>query len=144
MILREKRSRPAATGYADDAGDAGKYRVVRIATSVLEPGDHAIVRTNYATNLETGGIGADSTSSISPTTTAASTSKRSPAPDGRKETRLIWVTCPHNPTGMMPISRRCTHSSTLRIADVRCCSSTDVPRSHPRRYFGWRRRCRRA
>jgi aspartate/methionine/tyrosine aminotransferase len=74
------------------------------ATSLLEPGDHAvIVRTNYATNLETPrAIGAEldivdlafdhewrlDTARVAARVRAGST-------------RLISVTCPHNPTGTM-------------------------------------------
>jgi aspartate/methionine/tyrosine aminotransferase len=75
-----------------------------IATSLLEPGDHAVVvRTNYATNLETPrAIGAeldvvdlrfDDGWRLDPEEVAAR------ARPGR--TRLISVTQPHNPTGTM-------------------------------------------
>jgi aspartate/methionine/tyrosine aminotransferase len=74
------------------------------ATSLLEPGDHAvIVRTNYATNLETPrAIGAevdvvdltfDEQWQLDPARVAA---RVRPG-----VTRLISVTCPHNPTGTM-------------------------------------------
>ena len=74
------------------------------ATSLLEPGDHVVVvRTNYATNLETPrAIGAE----LDPVDLAFD--------DGWKldvariaarvrvgVTKLISVTCPHNPTGTM-------------------------------------------
>ena len=74
------------------------------ATSLLEPGDHVVVvRTNYATNLETPrAIGADldivdlsydegwqlDVDSLAARVRAGST-------------RLISVTCPHNPSGTM-------------------------------------------
>jgi aspartate/methionine/tyrosine aminotransferase len=74
------------------------------ATSLLEPGEHAVVvRTNYATNLETPrAIGADleivdlhfdddwrlDTEHLAALVRPGST-------------RLISVTCPHNPTGTM-------------------------------------------
>ena len=74
------------------------------ATSVLEPGDHAvIVRTNYATNLETPrAIGAeldvvDVTFEDSWQLDVA----RVAALVRPGITRLISVTCPHNPTGTM-------------------------------------------
>lgn len=74
------------------------------ATSLLEPGDHAvIVRTNYATNLETPrAIGArldivdvtfDDAWQIDVSRIAARVQSGT--------TRLISVTCPHNPTGTM-------------------------------------------
>ena len=74
------------------------------ATSLLEPGDHAvIVRTNYATNLETPrAIGAD----IDVVDLAFDDEwrldvARVAAKVRRGTTRLISVTCPHNPTGTM-------------------------------------------
>src|SRR4051794_4041399 len=74
------------------------------ATSVLEPGDHAvIVRTNYATNLETPrAIGAD----LDVVDLAYDDGWRLDVEALAKlvrpgERRLISVTCPHNPTGTM-------------------------------------------
>ena len=72
------------------------------ATALLEPGDHAVVvRTNYATNLETPrAIGAaldvvdlsfDDGWALDPERVAA---RVQPG-----VTKLISVTCPHNPTG---------------------------------------------
>jgi aspartate/methionine/tyrosine aminotransferase len=72
------------------------------ATSLLEPGDHAVVvRTNYATNLETPrAIGAeldivdlayDDAWQLDPVRVASLVRPG--------VTRLISVTCPHNPTG---------------------------------------------
>src|SRR4051794_35164336 len=74
------------------------------STSMLEPGDHAvIVRTNYATNLETPrAIGAD----LDVVDLAFDDGWRLDV-DRVAElvrpgmTRLISVTCPHNPTGTM-------------------------------------------
>jgi aspartate/methionine/tyrosine aminotransferase len=74
------------------------------ATSLLEPGDHAVVvRTNYATNLETPrAIGTDldivdldfdHAWQLDPERVAAFVRPGT--------TRLISVTCPHNPTGTM-------------------------------------------
>jgi aspartate/methionine/tyrosine aminotransferase len=74
------------------------------ATSLLEPGDHAVVvRTNYATNLETPrAIGADLDIvdldfdhewKLDPARVAARVRPGT--------TRLISVTCPHNPTGTL-------------------------------------------
>jgi aspartate/methionine/tyrosine aminotransferase len=73
-----------------------------VATSLLEPGDHAVVvRTNYATNLETPrAIGADLDvvdvrfeDGWQLDVDAVRRRVRSGA------TKLISVTCPHNPTG---------------------------------------------
>jgi aspartate/methionine/tyrosine aminotransferase len=72
------------------------------ATSLLEPGDHAVVvRTNYATNLETPrAIGAD----LDVVDLAFDEGwrldvDRVGARVRPGSTRLISVTCPHNPTG---------------------------------------------
>lgn len=74
------------------------------ATSLLEPGDHAVVvRTNYATNLETPrAIGAD----LDVVDLAFDDGWRLDvdrlASRVRPQvTKLISVTCPHNPTGTM-------------------------------------------
>jgi aspartate/methionine/tyrosine aminotransferase len=74
------------------------------ATSVLEPGDHAVVvRTNYATNLETPrAIGAD----LDVVDLSFDDGWRLDVERVAKlvrsgETRLISVTCPHNPTGTL-------------------------------------------
>ena len=72
------------------------------ATSLLEPGDHAVVvRTNYTTNLETPrAIGAD----LDVVDLAFADGwqldvDRVSARVRAGVTRLISVTCPHNPTG---------------------------------------------
>jgi aspartate/methionine/tyrosine aminotransferase len=74
------------------------------ATSLLEPGDHAvIVRTNYATNLETPrAIGAE-VDIVDVTFEDAwhLDVSRIEARVRPGATRLISVTCPHNPTGAM-------------------------------------------
>jgi aspartate/methionine/tyrosine aminotransferase len=74
------------------------------ATSLLEPGDHAVVvRTNYATNLETPrAIGAD----LEVVDLAFDEAWRLDVARVASRvragvTRLISVTCPHNPTGTM-------------------------------------------
>jgi len=82
------------------------------ATSVLEPGDHAvIVRTNYATNLETPrAIGAEldvvdlTFESGWQLDVARIATRVRPG-----ITRLISVTCPHNPTGTM-VDRESLHA----------------------------------
>ena len=103
----ERRSRPSAPEVCPDdvlvtAGAAAA--LFCIATALLEPGDHAVVvRTNYATNLETPrAIGAEVDVvdlrfedgwRLDVDRVAAA------VPDGH--TRLISVTQPHNPTGTM-------------------------------------------
>jgi len=74
------------------------------ATSLLDPGDHAVVvRTNYATNLETPrAIGADL--DVVDLTFAEGWRldvERVASRVRPGSTRLISVTCPHNPTGTM-------------------------------------------
>ncbi|MDQ1383832.1 MAG: hypothetical protein QOG65_1211 [Actinomycetota bacterium] len=82
------------------------------ATSLLEPGDHAVVvRTNYATNLETPrAIGAD----LEVVDLSFDDGWRLDVDRVAKlvrsgETRLISVTCPHNPTGTM-LDRAALHA----------------------------------
>jgi aspartate/methionine/tyrosine aminotransferase len=72
------------------------------ATSLLEPGDHAVVvRTNYATNLETPrAIGADlDVVDLSFDDGWRLDVERFATRVRPQETKLISVTCPHNPTG---------------------------------------------
>ena len=74
------------------------------ATSMLEPGDHVVVvRTNYATNLETPrAIGADvDVVDLSFADGWQLDPERIAARVRPGVTRLISVTCPHNPTGTM-------------------------------------------
>jgi histidinol-phosphate/aromatic aminotransferase/cobyric acid decarboxylase-like protein len=95
----------AAGLTADDvlitSGAAGALFIV--ATSLLEPGDHlVVVRPNYATNLHTPrAIGCEISCidlrfedgyQLDPDAVAAAITPR---------TKLISVTCPHNPTGVM-------------------------------------------
>jgi aspartate/methionine/tyrosine aminotransferase len=75
-----------------------------IATAVLSPGDHVVVvRTNYATNLETPraiGADVDIVDLRYEDGWALDTDQlRSRLQPGR--TKMISVTCPHNPTGAM-------------------------------------------
>lgn len=75
-----------------------------VATSLLEPGDHAVVvRTNYATNLETPRvIGADlDVVDLSFDDGWATDLDRVRALVRPGATKLLSVTCPHNPTGTM-------------------------------------------
>src|SRR4051794_12515201 len=74
------------------------------ATALLEPGDHmVVVRTNYATNLETPrAIGADvDIVDLSFDDGWRLDADRLAALVRDGVTRLISVTCPHNPTGTM-------------------------------------------
>jgi aspartate/methionine/tyrosine aminotransferase len=105
-VLREAVAAGGTGLHADDvlvmAGAAAA--LFATATSLLEPGDHAVVvRTNYATNLETPrAIGADldvvdlSFDHGWRLDVARVTSLVRP-----EVTKLISVTCPHNPTGTM-------------------------------------------
>src|SRR3954447_8744528 len=75
-----------------------------VATSLLEPGDHVVVvRTNYATNLETPrAIGADlDIVDLDHDEGWGLDTERLAARVRPGTTRLISVTCPHNPTGTM-------------------------------------------
>jgi aspartate/methionine/tyrosine aminotransferase len=74
------------------------------ATSLLDPGDHiVVVRTNYATNLETPrAIGADlDIVDLSFDDGWQLDAERIAARVKPGVTKLISVTCPHNPTGTM-------------------------------------------
>ncbi len=74
------------------------------STSLLEPGDHAvIVRTNYATNLETPrAIGAElDIVDLAFEDAWQLDVERVASPVRPGVTKLISVTCPHNPTGTM-------------------------------------------
>jgi aspartate/methionine/tyrosine aminotransferase len=104
--LREAIAAGGSGLTADDVlvmpGAAGA--LFATSTSLLEPGDHAvIVRTNYATNLETPrAIGAD----LDVVDLAFDDGWRLDVERlaGRVRdgvTKLISVTCPHNPTGTM-------------------------------------------
>ncbi len=73
-----------------------------VATALLEPGDHAVVlRTNYATNLETPrAIGADlDIVDLAFDDGWRVDAARLAARVRPGVTRLLSVTCPHNPTG---------------------------------------------
>src|SRR5436190_7097677 len=73
-----------------------------VATSVLEAGDHAVVvRSNYATNLETPrAIGAElETIDLAFESHWQLDVERVGAAVRPGSTKLISVTCPHNPTG---------------------------------------------
>jgi len=105
-LLREAVASGAAGVSPDDvlvtAGAAAALFCV--ATTLLEPGDHAIVvRTNYATNLETPrAIGADLDVVDLRYEDAWRLDVEQVAARVRHgETRLISVTQPHNPTGTM-------------------------------------------
>ena len=75
-----------------------------IATALLEPGSHiVVVRTNYATNLETPrAIGADvDVVDLTFDDGWRIDSERMAERVRPGQTKLISVTCPHNPTGTM-------------------------------------------
>ena len=103
-----RRSPPAARVCAPttcSSPRARRRRCSATATSLLEPGDHAVVvRTNYATNLETPrAIGAD-LDIVDLTFEDGWQPRRrrgSRRACGRASRGLISVTCPHNPTGTM-------------------------------------------
>ena len=106
-----------------------------VATTLLEPGDHAVVvRTNYATNLETPrAIGAD----LDVVDLRFDDGWRLDVEhvaervrDG--QTRLISVTQPHNPTGtMLDRADPRRRSSSWRSAPAPCCSSTRPTATSP-------------
>jgi aspartate/methionine/tyrosine aminotransferase len=105
-VLREAVAAGGAGLRADDVvvTPGAAAALFATATSLLEPGDHAVVvRTNYATNLETPrAIGAaldvvdlafDEGWRLDVDRVAALVRPGT--------TRLVSVTCPHNPTGTM-------------------------------------------
>ncbi|MEY2420717.1 MAG: hypothetical protein QOI95_784 [Acidimicrobiaceae bacterium] len=82
------------------------------ATSLLEPGDHVVVvRTNYATNLETPrAIGADvDIVDLSFDDEWQLDVEQLAARVRPGATRLISITCPHNPTGTL-LSENALHA----------------------------------
>jgi aspartate/methionine/tyrosine aminotransferase len=105
-ILREAVAAGGDGLRADDvlvtAGAAAA--LFAAATALLDPGDHAVVvRTNYATNLETPrAIGADlDIVDLVYDDAWRLDVARLAARVRPGSTRLISVTCPHNPTGTM-------------------------------------------
>jgi aspartate/methionine/tyrosine aminotransferase len=105
-VLREAVAAGGAGLRADDVvvTPGAAAALFATATSLLEPGDHAVVvRTNYATNLETPrAIGA----ALDVVDLAFDEGwrldlDRFAALVRPGTTRLISVTCPHNPTGTM-------------------------------------------
>ncbi len=103
-LLREAIAEQGEELSADDVivTPGAAAALFATATSLLEPGDHTVVvRTNYATNLETPrAIGAeldivdlayDDAWQLDPVRVASLVRPG--------VTRLISVTCPHNPTG---------------------------------------------
>jgi aspartate/methionine/tyrosine aminotransferase len=87
------------------AGAAGALFI--IATTLLAPGDHlVVVRPNYATNIETPkAIGCDITYIDLAFADGFALDTAQIASAMRPNTRLISITCPHNPTGTL-ITRR--------------------------------------
>ena len=105
-VLREAVASGDTRLHADDVivTPGAAAALFATATALLEPGDHAVVvRTNYATNLETPrAIGAD----LQVVDLAFDDGWRLDVARlaslvRRGVTRLISVTCPHNPTGTM-------------------------------------------
>jgi aspartate/methionine/tyrosine aminotransferase len=103
----ELRAAVASAGDGLGAGDVlatpgAAAALFCVATALLDAGDHAVVvRTNYATNLETPrAIGADLDVVDLDFDTAWRLDVDAVAARVRPgHTRLISVTCPHNPTG---------------------------------------------
>jgi aspartate/methionine/tyrosine aminotransferase len=83
------------------AGAAGALFI--IATTLLAPGDHLVViRPNYATNIETPrAIGCDITYIDLSFDDAFALDAQRIAEAIRPNTRLVSITCPHNPTGTL-------------------------------------------
>lgn len=83
------------------AGAAGALFI--ISTTLLAPGDHLVViRPNYATNIETPrAIGCDITYVDLTFDQKFSLDTRRIAAAIRPNTRLVSMTCPHNPTGTL-------------------------------------------
>ncbi len=105
-LLREAIAAGGAGLRADDVlvMPGAAAALFATATSILEPGDHAvIVRTNYATNLETPrAIGADlDVVDLAFEDAWCLDVGRVASLVRPAVTRLISVTCPHNPTGTM-------------------------------------------
>ena len=88
-----------------------------LATSVLSAGDHAVVvRTNYATNLETPRlIGADVSHLDLRFDDGYALDLDRLAALVRPDTRLISITYPHNPTGAM--TDRATLDAVIALAE---------------------------
>jgi aspartate/methionine/tyrosine aminotransferase len=91
----------AASDVLVTTGAAGALFI--IATSLLAPGDHLVViRPNYATNLETPrAIGCDVTHIDLKFEDGFRIDLDRLAAAITPKTRIISVTCPHNPTGVM-------------------------------------------
>jgi aspartate/methionine/tyrosine aminotransferase len=103
--LRELIALQAENLHADDilitAGAAGALFI--IATSLLAPGDHLVViRPNYATNIETPkAIGCEITYIDLSFEDGFALDTLRIAGAMRPNTRLVSITCPHNPTGTL-------------------------------------------
>jgi aspartate/methionine/tyrosine aminotransferase len=105
-ILREAVVAGSAELRADDVlvTPGAAAALFAAATALLDPGEHAVVvRTNYATNLETPrAIGADlDIVDLAYDDGWRLDVDRLASRVRRGSTRLISVTCPHNPTGTM-------------------------------------------
>src|SRR5512141_1329215 len=95
------------------SGAAGALFIV--ATALLAAGDHLVViRPNYATNLETPrAIGCDVTHVDLSFEAGLRLDVDRVAAALRPNTRLISVTCPHNPTGVMLSEGELRHLAVL-------------------------------
>jgi aspartate/methionine/tyrosine aminotransferase len=115
--LREQVAADGATLHPDQvlvtAGAAAA--LFAVSTSQLGPGDHAVVvRTNYATNIETPlAIGADVDFLDLRFEDAYRIDLDRLAALLRPETRLVSITVPHNPTGTM-----CSGSELEAVVDL--------------------------
>ena len=97
-----------------------------IATSLLGPKDHLIVvRPNYATNIETPrAIGCATTHIELDFEEGFRIDFDRVAASFTPQTRVLSVTCPHNPTGVMCSEAECAAWPIWRIATIACCSWT--------------------
>lgn len=114
-VLREAVAAPADGIEADDVlvTPGAASALFCLATAVLDPGDHAVVvRTNYATNLETPraiGAALDVVDLAWEDGWRLDVDRVAALVDTGR-TRLISVTCPHNPTGTV-----LDHDDLLRL-----------------------------
>ena len=114
----ERRSRrPATASQPDDVlvTPGAAAALFAVATSLLGPGDHAVVvRTNYATNLETPrAIGADVDFLDLRFEDGFRLDLDRLAALVRPDTKLVSITCPHNPTGTM-----CTRDELAAVVEL--------------------------
>lgn len=101
------------------AGAAGALFI--IATTLLSAGDHLVViRPNYATNIETPrAIGCDITYIDLAFENAFAIDTQQIAAAIRPNTRLVSITCPHNPTGTLVAREQL--EELIRLVEERGC-----------------------